>query len=322
VSVCGDWSVIVLSGGEGTRISPWIEQWLGTPRPKQYCSFYGSQSLLERTLLRAASLAQSDRLFTVIGCGHRRYLQIGTVYGRVVEQPSSRDTGVGVFLAASYVSACFPETTVIILPSDHFVHPEKRFTSTLRRACRLAEDHPDKLILVGAIAKYAETDYGWIAPGSPLEQHTLVSHSEAREVLAFQEKPSMVRAQAYLESGYCWNTMIVAVRLKTLWSIGERLHPECLGRFNQLVRILKSRDGQQLPAEIEREVLTRLYQGMPAFNFSRELLTPCAKQSVVLPLDGVEWSDLGRPERVVRAFHVTGLHPNVPPHLLDDVIAV
>ncbi|MGW8180578.1 MAG: hypothetical protein ACWGQW_17740, partial [bacterium] len=105
-------------------------------------------------------------------------------------------------------------------------------------------------------------------------------------------------------------------------SIGERLHPECLERFSQLVRILKAGEGQQLPAELEREILTRLYQGMPAFNLSRDLLTPCAKQSVVLPLDRVEWSDLGRPERVVRAFHVTGVHPNVPPHLLQDVIAV
>ncbi len=320
--VCSDCSIIVLSGGEGTRISPWIEQWLGTPRPKQYCSFYGSQSLLERTLQRASRLAPTDRIFTVIGCGHRGFIEETTVCGQLIEQPVSRDTGVGVLLPCSYVSVNFPETTLIILPSDHFIYPEERFTETIQYACKLVDDHPDKLVLVGANATYAETDYGWIAPGPPLDHQIPFSQSAAREVLAFQEKPSKPMAQEYLESGYFWNTMIVVVRLPTLWSLAERLKPQCLERFGHLVDFLRGRKGRKLSTELEQEFLTGLYQDMPSFNFSRDLLTPCAGQTILFPLDRVEWSDLGRPERVVKAFHGTGLQPNVPSHLLQSVVAI
>lgn len=51
------WS-IVLSGGEGERLRPWVEALLGKPRPKQYCSFLGRSTRLEHA---AARLSESSR---------------------------------------------------------------------------------------------------------------------------------------------------------------------------------------------------------------------------------------------------------------------
>jgi mannose-1-phosphate guanylyltransferase len=264
---------------------------------------------------------EPERIVTVIGCGHQRFIREGSVIGRIIEQPSSRDTGVGVFLPATYVYADAPDTTVIILPSDHFVFPEIRFTNRIREACELSESFPEKLILAGAQATYAETDYGWIAPGLSLDSSICESRA-ARDVAGFQEKPSLSIAQQYLESGYLWNTMIVVARLKTLWSIGRRLQPECIERFSLLLQIWKGSEYRNLSAEAERELLNRLYLDMPAFNFSRDLLASCADQCLVLPLEGVEWSDLGRVERVAAVLEHSGLHSNIPSHLLQDARAI
>jgi mannose-1-phosphate guanylyltransferase len=53
------WAVI-LAGGEGERMRAAITSWLGTHRPKQYCSFVGSRSMLEHTVDRARRLDRSQ----------------------------------------------------------------------------------------------------------------------------------------------------------------------------------------------------------------------------------------------------------------------
>ena len=50
------WS-IVLGGGDGGRMTDFIQRWLGYPRPKQYCTFVGDRSLFQHTLDRASRSA-------------------------------------------------------------------------------------------------------------------------------------------------------------------------------------------------------------------------------------------------------------------------
>ena len=49
------WS-LVLAGGKGQRTRPFVEQWLGAYKPKQFCSFVGTQSMLQHTWDRADRL--------------------------------------------------------------------------------------------------------------------------------------------------------------------------------------------------------------------------------------------------------------------------
>ena len=52
------WS-IVLAGGEGKRLAPMVKQWLGEERPKQYCTFTGTRSMLQRGHLPGVALITS-----------------------------------------------------------------------------------------------------------------------------------------------------------------------------------------------------------------------------------------------------------------------
>ena len=57
------WSVI--AGGEGQRMRPLIQRWLGGPRPKQYSMFVGGRSMFQHTLDRADMLISPARRVTI-----------------------------------------------------------------------------------------------------------------------------------------------------------------------------------------------------------------------------------------------------------------
>ena len=94
------WS-IVLAGGEGTRIGSFVQRWLGKQRPKQFCTFVGTRSLLQHTLDRAARLAPVEQSVLVVAQTHRQEAMTqldGRGVGTVLFQPTNRDTAAGVFL--------------------------------------------------------------------------------------------------------------------------------------------------------------------------------------------------------------------------------
>ena len=54
------WS-LVLAGGNGERLGPLVQRWLGRHKPKQYCTFIGSRSMLQHTLDRADRIIAAER---------------------------------------------------------------------------------------------------------------------------------------------------------------------------------------------------------------------------------------------------------------------
>src|SRR5262245_12082336 len=106
--------VIVLAGGEGDRMRALTEARYGGRRPKQYCSFTGGRTMIEHTYDRALDAAPPERIVTIIGRGHARYLlepRLINVPGLVIEQPENLDTGPGVFLPLAKILAFDPDAT-------------------------------------------------------------------------------------------------------------------------------------------------------------------------------------------------------------------
>ncbi len=297
------WS-IVLAGGEGERISPLITRWLGRHKPKQYCKFTGNRSMLEHTLDRADRISGLERKVTIIARSHRQeanpqFEQHAS--GIVVEQPANRDTAAGIFLPLSIVRARDPQATVVVFPSDHFVYPEERFLSSVRRAICAAERLSEKLVLLGVVPDAIELDYGWIRPGVQL---CYVNGYPVRTVDGFCEKPGFEEAKAALEAGALWNTLIFAARVDTLWEMGWKYIPEIMPRFEVLC---ESIDGLNEPW-----LLDQIYSEMPKRNFSSDLLTRAVSEIAVVEMDGVRWSDWGRPERIVTTLSEMGKQPAFP----------
>lgn len=295
---------IVLAGGEGRRMQPFIQRWLGERRPKQYCTFVGTRSMLEHSWCRALAVARPGRVITVVGGGHRHFLagMREVPPGPVIEQPLDRGTAPGVFLPTALALAGNPEAIVVVMPSDHFVHPEWRFVALVQAACRCAAEQRGRLVMLGATPLWAETDFGWILPGAR------ENGSPALPVLGFEEKPDRDRAERFLASGSLWNTMVVAARADTLWQLGKRLLPEVMRPFDALLEQLRISNGE-LPPAATAHAVARAYDHMPRADFSRDLVQACPESALVLPLGDIAWSDWGRPERVGDSLRQLGKKP-------------
>src|SRR5262245_16458216 len=205
------WS-IVLAAGEGKRLKPFVRKWLGCEKPKQFCSFIGTRSLLQHTLDRADQITPPSQKITVIARNHQ---QCGWVNGldkkegRVLAQPRNLGTGPGIFLALSYIRQKTPDASVVLLPSDHFIYPEERFLDVVRDSLDRTETRTRRLIILGVSASRAELDYGFIQAGEDLGRirgHRLTAAEH------FWEKPNADLSRRMLASGALWNTFILTFK--------------------------------------------------------------------------------------------------------------
>ncbi len=301
------WSVI-LAGGEGKRTQPFIQKWLGSSKPKQYCTFVGKRSMLRHTLDRADRLGKPQHKVTVVAEHHRPYAQEifdAQQSGKVIFQPQNCDTAAGIFLPLTYVRTCDPNATVAIFPSDHFIFPEDRFLETVRHATRAIEVLQDRVLLLVVRPTHLELDYGWMNVGHTLGKQ---GNSCLRQVDSFLEKPSQLEALQAMANGALWNTLVIVAKVETLWRLGWQCVPIIMERFEWLAKSIDTIH--------ERQTLRRLYQKMPVMNFSSAVLQKVPERLGVIELEEVLWSDWGRPERILDTLEVLGKKPAFPSEIL------
>ena len=89
------WSII-LAGGNGERLKPMVQRWLGRHRPKQYCTFIGTRSMFQHTVDRSDRIVSPQRRVTVIARDHRddAWPQLSSrPQGKVMLQPTQSRNG-------------------------------------------------------------------------------------------------------------------------------------------------------------------------------------------------------------------------------------
>lgn len=286
----GDWT-IALAGGDGVRLADYVERRFGARVPKQYCRLLGARSMLEHTLDRANALTPPARTLAVIGTHHAAWAepQLAGRCDHVLRQPEARETGTAIYVALAYIRRWAPDALVTITPTDHYVAPAARYVAELARARSLAAAHPGRVVLVGARPTDADPDLGYIAGGPRCAP-------DLRTVLAFVEKPPAGHARALIAEGAVWNTMVCCATARALWELGRATVPGLIDQLDALAPRLG--DAFAPPTDAEDDALAALYATSPRIAFSRDVLERAPDRLLVSTLDGVTWTDWGRPERI------------------------
>jgi mannose-1-phosphate guanylyltransferase len=285
---------VILAGGEGLRLRSLTRRIAGDERPKQFCAVMGAETLLDQTRRRVALAVSPERTAVVVTHAHERFyapLQAERPAPSLVVQARNVGTAPAILyglLRAATHGTCAP---VAVFPSDHHVSDDAAFMAHVDAAFDAVAAEADLVVLLGIAADAAETEYGWIEPGEPL----LTGLPEPLfRVRRFWEKPSLTVARALLAKECLWNSFVMVGRISTLVSMMRAAIPGVCEAFEPLRAVV----GTPAEAQVAREVYAR----MPARDFSREVLAPRPPNLAVLPVRGVEWTDLGDPRRAVMAL--------------------
>jgi mannose-1-phosphate guanylyltransferase len=280
------WSLI-LAAGEGTRLSSLTTTASGLSVPKQYCSLRGGASLLEETLARGEAVTPRHRVLAVVAERHRRWWA-GPLSSlppeNVIVQPENKGTAAGLLLPLLHIVARDPAATVLVLPSDHFVHDEPGLALTLRRATRLGAEDRRYVYLLGLQPDDADPELGYIVPG---RQTGLA----AAPVHRFVEKPAIELARSLMSEGAMLNMFIIAASARALLRLYAARDPELITHMAQVVE--RDRFDTHNAAAAHQ-----LYPRLSTLDFSRHMLQGQEPWLRVLSVPDCGWSDLGTPRRV------------------------
>jgi mannose-1-phosphate guanylyltransferase len=292
-------SAIILAGGDGTRLSEVTRRITGVTTPKQFCQVIGSNSLVEQTRLRVSLAVGGDRIFAVVNRAHERHyrdLLNEILPENLVIQPENRGTAPAILFALLRLSNADPHAYVAVVPSDHFVSDDREFMRHVELAFDAVESQPEMIALLGITPRAVEPGYGWIEPGE-----LVVRRGPLFRVRRFWEKPCREVAGELLDAGWMWNSFVMVARVTTLIGLIMTALPELSASFASI--------HHRLGTTAEPGCVERLYQRTPSASFSDEVLARHPTNLGVLPVHGIDWSDLGEPQRVMAVLSRLGIHP-------------
>jgi mannose-1-phosphate guanylyltransferase/mannose-6-phosphate isomerase len=212
---------VILSGGSGTRLWPMSRALY----PKQFLNLLGRDSLMQQTVCRVTEDARFASPLLVANEEHRFIIaeqlrEINITPRALLLEPVGRNTAPAACVAALELTRDEPDPLMLVMPSDHAIGALDAFFSAVDTAAAAAR--AGALVSFGIAPERAETGYGYIRRGRPLDAVDGVF-----AVAEFVEKPGPEQAQVYLASGeYLWNSGIFLFPARLYIDELERLRPD------------------------------------------------------------------------------------------------
>ncbi|MFV2070535.1 MAG: mannose-1-phosphate guanylyltransferase [Pirellulales bacterium] len=219
---------VIMAGGSGTRFWPASR----ATRPKQLLNLAGDRSMIQMTVDRLGDLVSPQR--TLIVTNERLVDAIGQQLpdlpaDAILGEPCKRDTAPCIGLAALQVLREDPDATMVVLPADHVIRPERSFRDAIRLAAELVDQEPRRLVTFGISPSYPAEIFGYIQRGKPLDRPGVY------RVKQFREKPDLATAKEYVESGsFYWNAGIFVWRAATILRELEEHAPRMVEHLRQI----------------------------------------------------------------------------------------
>ena len=270
---------VILAGGSGSRLWPLSRDLY----PKQFLNLIpGQQTLLQQTISRLDGLKFKPPL--IVCSEEHRFVaaeQLRKMGGEdcpILLEPFGRNTAPAAALASFFATSALTseqDVVLVVLSADHFMADVSAFHRTLQSAVSLAL--LGKLVTCGVVPLSPETGYGYIEHGEPFRDGFVVRR--------FVEKPDLIRAQQFLESGcFLWNSGIFVFKAKS--------YLNSLQGFSPLIF-------EACEASVQRMTTDLTFTRVDQFEFeccpSEAIDTAVmekSKELVVVTLDA-GWSDVG-----------------------------
>ena len=307
---------IVMAGGSGTRLWPASTN----SRPKQFLSLppgggFASQpeksffgAAIDRALFQIED-SSDGRVIIVAGRDHVKHI-IEECAGLeahkrkkmvLIPEPMPRQTAPAIACAVLYSNRTSPgkERNILVLTSDHIIHPPDIFKTDANTAGAMAR--ANKLVVFGQQPTGPETGYGYIKTAGALtipadeDSKTRKCHKpEVYSVASFHEKPNLEKAKQFVAAkNYYWNLGMFAFSTGFMLEEFQRYAPLVIDPFKKLMAPAKSsynvRKGLRILETWEK--LEEAYRETKAVSFDYAVAEKC--NSVVMVKGAFSWADVG-----------------------------
>lgn len=241
----GSFHAIVPAGGSGTRLWPLSR----AHRPKFLLPLPGPRTMIQETVGRLLPLCDARNLLIMTGrvhAGEVRQQLPDLDPDQVVVEPVPRGSGPAIGLGVAIVAKRDPNAVVGSFAADHIVTEPGRFEAAVRAAIETARD--GYLVTIGIQPSYPETGYGYIRSGSAIGQHDDLTISRVEE---FKEKPDVITAERYVESGqYLWNASMFVWQARTLMDELRRHLPDLAAALDTIATAWDTPERDRTMAEL------------------------------------------------------------------------
>jgi mannose-1-phosphate guanylyltransferase len=171
------------------------------------------------------------------------------------------------------------DPVLVILPADHAVKEETRLRDALSEAI-LHASSSEVLVTIGIPPTEPHTGYGYIKRGGALS-------GRAFKVERFFEKPSIERAEKYLEQGgFSWNSGMFVWRAEVILKAFENYLPQM---HQGLLRIREILSAGRSEAAREVEEIFSTFESV-SIDFG---ILEHARNCVVIEAEEFGWNDVG-----------------------------
>jgi mannose-1-phosphate guanylyltransferase len=241
----GSFFAIVPAGGSGTRLWPLSR----AQRPKFLLPLPGPRTMIQETVARLLPICAESNILILTGGAHadevRRQLPSLSTE-QVIVEPTPRGSGPAIGLGVAIAAMRDPDAIVGSFAADHIVTQPDRFEAAVKAAIETAGR--GYLVTIGIQPSYPETGYGYICSGNAIAEHEGFTVSEVEE---FKEKPNVVTATRYVESGrYLWNASMFVWQARTLLDELERYLPDLTGALRTIADAWDTPDRDRVMGEI------------------------------------------------------------------------
>jgi mannose-1-phosphate guanylyltransferase len=280
---------IIMAGGGGTRFWPRSK----AAHPKQLLALTGERTLLQIAFDRIEAIASPQRRWVVTGSTIASQVkqQLPALQSDcLVDEPMGRDTAACIGVAAALVAQADPEAVMVVTTADHIIEPLALFHKAVHAAIELALEHPQALVTFGIVPTFPATGFGYIERGAALAGR---SGYEAYRIQAFKEKPDLVTAQHYLETGkYYWNSGMFVWRASAILAELQRLHPTLFAAVQRIAAAWHTPK--------RAEVFRAEYEPLKRISIDFAVMEHC-QQGIVVPAS-FGWDDVGSWQALQRHF--------------------
>ena len=260
---------MIMAGGAGTRLWPMSRQEM----PKQLVPFIEDDGvrrcLLEFAAQRLDSLVDPDKRYICTNEAYRAQIKDrlpSFTDAQLLGEPVGRDTVNAVGFAAAVLHKLDKDAVFAVLTADHLIRPDDEFRRLMAIGFDLVEQDPRRLVTFSIKPTFAATGFGYVERGNEVKGHQHAFYAER-----FVEKPSLEKAQAYLESGaFGWNSGMVVWKAATILDCLRRYCPESYEGLTKIADAWGTKD--------QSKVLNEVYPSLPKISVDYAIMEPASRE--------------------------------------------